>query len=416
MKKLFQLFIILLLLSFKPSQVNKSNPINQKSLNAFNVLTWRSRDTATTITVNFKLAESPAAAKIYYDTESRNGNRESYKHKKDATQFGVKKLANFHYFQVELKDLEPATTYYYMTADEAGNFSAERKFKTLPNDHRDITFVTGGDMGTDGAFIPLLKLAAAKSPDFALIGGDIAYSDGRIENWPLWIKWLQGWDRNMVTPEGYDIPFAAAVGNHEVKNVLIGKRSPLYSEILRQDSKSYFTRDFGKNLRVFILDTGHLATYFGHQLGWMEDELKKAQDKRIPFRFGLYHIPLYPSHRPYLLLSAQIGRFFWAPLFDKYGLHTAFENHDHTVKRSHILKDGKVSETGRGVLYLGDGCWGKGRRDADPSRWYLANAEGIEHFWHVKVDPDKAYYQAVDLNGKIVDKYSRTRQVRNENL
>lgn len=44
-----------------------------------------------------------------------------------------------------------------------------------------------------------------------------------------------------------------------------------------------------------------------------------------------------------------------APLFEEYELTAAFENHDHTYKRTHRIRDGWWIP--RGVLYLGDGAW-----------------------------------------------------------
>jgi hypothetical protein len=41
-------------------------------------------------------------------------------------------------------------------------------------------------------------------------------------------------------------------------------------------------------------------------------------------------------------------------LFDRYGVQLAFENHDHTFKRTYPLRAGKLDP--RGTVYLGDGC------------------------------------------------------------
>lgn len=409
MKILRNGFLALILLSLSIVIVSCEGDAENPA-DTFSMLTWRSPDTATTMTINFKLNDVPSAATVFYDTISHEGVLSSYQFKKPAQEQRVKNLESFHFYQVELTELQPATTYYYVMADEAGNVSLERKFRTLPNDKRKISFVTGGDMGTSGAFIPLLKLAGEQSPDFALIGGDITYANGKVENWKKWIEWLQGWRDNVVTPDGYDVPLVAAIGNHEIRGGALTKIAPFYNDILRQHKKSYFIRNFGENMRLFVLDTGHISPHFGKQRRWLKNELKKAEKEDVPYKFAIYHIPMYPSHRKYSGIQSKIGRIFWKPLFEKYNLHTAFENHDHVLKRTHILKKGKVSKDGKGVLYLGDGCFGRKRREAHPDRWYLAKAIGVEHFWYGEIDSEGVSYKAIDLNGEVRDTYRRLKQ------
>ncbi|MBT7609611.1 MAG: hypothetical protein HN576_07635 [Bacteriovoracaceae bacterium] len=397
----YLIFFVLLLNILGCDQEDAKNPAHP-----FTILTWRSQDTSRTMTVNFKLAAKASESTIYYDVKPGTESLESYTNKKLATKHEIKNLAGLHYFQVELDNLQPATLYYYVIADINGVKSKERRFRTLPDDKSNISFITGGDMGTQGAFVPLLKLAGNTSPDFALIGGDITYGNGEISAWPKWITWLQAWQENMVTKDGRDIPIVAAIGNHETSG-LISKKAPFYKNILRQHEKTYFIRNFGKNLRLFVLDTGHIAPHFGLQRIWLKKQLKKAKKQKIPYKMAIYHIPLYPSHRKYNLVQAKMGRIFWKSLFEKYELFTAFENHDHTMKRSHLLKDGKVTNDGSGVLYLGDGCFGRNARDVEQPRWYLAKSEAVEHFWHVKVDSGGVSYKAIDLNGRVIDEYRR---------
>ena len=79
-------------------------------------------------------------------------------------------------------------------------------------------------------------------------------------------------------------------------------------------------------------------------LQWLENTFEIHKD-RI-FKFASYHVPLYPS-TPYTpqkewenedpLKENKYGRSIWQPLFDKYNLTAAFENHVHAMKGINIF-------------------------------------------------------------------------------
>ena len=102
------------------------------------------------------------------------------------------------------------------------------------------------------------------------------------------------------------------------------------------------------------MDSGHTHPINGAQTEWLAGVLEARQ--LVPHKFALYHVPAYPSSRPFNYgISKQIRK-NWVPLFDKYKLTAAFENHDHDYKRTHPLLEGKTAP--KGVIYLGDGAWG----------------------------------------------------------
>jgi len=106
---------------------------------------------------------------------------------------------------------------------------------------------------------------------------------------------------------------------------------------------------------------------------------------------------------------SDLGREHWAPVFDEMGLTVGFENHDHTYKRSHLLKGGRISTDGSGTLYLGDGCWGRSPRQVEyEERWYLKHSESALHFWVVDVSSEAMVYKAVDIENRIFDVYPET--------
>jgi hypothetical protein len=210
----------------------------------------------------------------------------------------------------------------------------------------------------------------------------------------------------MVTPDGYSIPMVLAIGNHEVHGSFGQSKqaAPFFFGFFGQDpEKSYFKRQFGPQLALFVLDSGHVASHES-QVDWLDQELEAS--KEIPYKAAIYHVPLYPSHRDFMGTYSDLGRAHWAPVFDAHGLTVAFENHDHTFKRSHFIKNGEKVPNGEGTLYLGDGCWGRDARPVDEAPlWYLNKQGAIQHFWVVDCTVEQMTYRAVDMENRVFDIY-----------
>jgi hypothetical protein len=369
-------------------------------------LTWRG-STATTITVNAQTDSTVQLATVYYDTEPRGGDVEAYRYRADASAHRIDGLADGRWIHwADLDGLDPGRPYYFVVGSPERGVSEERAFRTVPADATPVRFVAGGDLGVSDEMRALLRHAAAREPQFAVIGGDIAYVDGDLDYVATWDAWLDAWGREMVTPEGFTVPMVLAVGNHEVRGGYDGgpERAPFYMRFFAQPgTPSYFRQTFGDHTVLYALDTGHIV-HHREQVGWLERHF--AADQSIPNRFATYHIPLYPSHRAYDGDYSQRGRTHWAPLFDRYGLTTAFENHDHTFKRSKRLRAGATADGG--TLYLGDGAWGRGGRTIDlTTRWYLDKAGATRHVWVVDAGPEAVTYRAFDAAGRVFDVYPR---------
>ena len=373
-------------------------------------------DPSTTLTANWQSllegtdgnTESLQAgtAVVYYDLESRGGIAGNYAHKVTGEAFQIDGLKDRFIYRTQLTELTPNTTYYIAVGNELTGISSEVMVRTIPQDDTPIRFVTGGDMGVSEDMRLLLKNAATHNPRFAVIGGDVAYANGRLKSIKSWDAWLKFYTDEMVTPHGFSVPMVLAIGNHEVDGGFgrSKKDAPFYFSFFGQDPDlTYFTRQFGKNFVLFSLDSGHVATHES-QAPWLEQQLEAYAN--IKHTAAVYHVPLYPTHRGFAEQYSEEGRTFWGPLFDKYALDVAFENHDHTFKRTHLLKGGAIAKDGTGTLYLGDGCWGRSAREIDyMKRWYIDAIGSIQHFWVVDVNAAEMVYKAVDIDNQVFDVY-----------
>ncbi len=387
----------------------------------FVYLTWQDNP-ATAVTVSYHTfapsqreteggveGEVPGVvvSRVTFDLRSRDRSGKPHRFTAVGTAHEMTELADRRrVHRVVLRNLLPDTVYCFVAGDEISGLSAEFSFRTAPEADQPLTFVTGGDMGVGRGARQLLAQAAAQSPLFGLVGGDLAYANAIADNYELWDRWLQNWQETMVTPDNRLVPMVLAVGNHDVDNRSDPPSAPFFSHYFPQGRDSYFSRRVGTNLALFVLDSGHLVPHGGAQATWLADQLEAS--RKVPFRFAVYHVPLYPGYRPFTATRSHLGRHHWGRLFDQFGLTAAFENHDHMLKRSKLLRGGEVAADG--TLYLGDGCFGrtsrivKGPRQVDRSRrWYLEKAATGAHFWRVDVAAGEVRYVALDADGKMLD-------------
>lgn len=308
---------------------------------------------------------------------------------------------------VELTDLEPGTDYDFRPGENAAVFS----FRTMPRDTTEpVRFVTGGDTLHRREYFEAVNIQAARlDPMFTLFGGDLAYADGNPERVDRWYLWFDVYKRTMVTSDGRLIPVVVAIGNHEVRGGYHGtpEQIPFFLNLFAMPGDpTYAALDFGDYMSVLLLDTDHMHPIDGPQTGWLARKLVELRRRGVPHIFPVYHVPAYPSVRNYEGSRSARIREHWVPLFEEFGVNVAFENHDHAYKRTHPLRGGEIDS--RGVVYLGDGCWGVGLREADPTRWYLERAEDVRHLILVTIHGRHQHFLVVDEEGNIVDEFPAT--------
>lgn len=332
---------------------------------------------------------------------------------------------------IELTNLEPATTYSFRTgSDEAGSDEEGKiyKFRTMPIDpEKPISFVVGGDMYHDTLEIlhTTNKQAAKTSPDFALVGGDIAYAADKLssffprwlhpymdkwygQKFDRWLNWLIAWKDDMVTPEGVMIPMLPAIGNHDTSGRFdqTPKEAPFFYTLFPMPGlQGYNVVDFGDYLSIFLLDSGHTHPIAGKQAAWLARNL--SERFKTPHKFAIYHVPAFPSvHKMTEPVGAEIRK-YWVPSFDAHRLTAAFEHHEHSYKRTHPIRKGQIASDG--VMYIGDGGWGVDKprtpRHVD-KKWYLAKAISSRHFLLVTIEGAKKTVKAINPEGVVIDQFS----------
>lgn len=97
----------------------------------------------------------------------------------------------------------------------------------------------------------------------------------------------------------------------------------------------------------------------------------------------------------------------FVPLFERYGVKLAFENHDHTFKRTKKIRNGRVHPDG--IVYIGDGSWGVSTRSADDKhqRWWLEKVSDDHHFWNITLFPKSRTFEAFNEQGALLDSFEQ---------
>jgi hypothetical protein len=311
---------------------------------------------------------------------------------------------DYKIFRTELTGLVPNTTYDF----RIGKSSPLYRFRTMPSKATNtFSFVSGGDCGVNQHAILNNQLAARQDPNFIFIGGDLGYDNGRSVEVSL--AFIRNYSKHAVASDGRLIPLIPCIGNHEVDGGHGKPRSkaPFYYALFDglYPETGYSTLDFGDYLSLVFLDTGHTTPVAGEQTDWLEKTLKARKDH--PNVMVGNHVPAYPSFRNYLGTSTTKGtgedqRQHWSPLFEKYRVPVILEHHDHTFKRTKPLIDSRYDPNG--VLYLGDGSWGRLRPAKSPEQLsYLAKSATDFHLSVHRLEGEERFHLAMDTNGKVTD-------------
>ncbi len=314
--------------------------------------------------------------------------------------------------RVELTGLEPDTAYRF----QVGNHP-DYGFRTMPATlDRPLRIAIGGDTRHNQEWMERVnRVAMVHAPDLIVWGGDLAYADGNEANLYRWREWFDANYNTLIDAQRRITPIVVAIGNHEVQRGYYYSHTDFeptddwrariapyfYSLFAFPGQPGYNVLDFGDYLSLVILDSAHSNPVEGVQTELLAEVL--AARAAVPHLFPVYHVPAYPSHRPFSGRVSATVREQWLPLFDAHAIRLAFENHDHAYKRTPPIRNGAVHPDG--VVYLGDGAWGVGTRTVhNPEEtWYLERAESVRHVIMLTLSPTHTAIDVFHEDGSQID-------------
>jgi hypothetical protein len=361
-------------------------------------LTWQS-DPTTTMTVQWVGAVGETAdTKISYSTLEADTWETQKTTAKPYSETDLK------VFRAQLTELSPDTDYKF----RIGKQSPTYRFRTMPAKATNaIHFISGGDCGVNTHTVANNVQAARQDPMFAVVGGDLGYDNGRSVE--ISLAFLRNYSKHMIGRDGRLIPLIPCIGNHEVDGGYDKPRAkaPFFYALFDGlfPETGFANLDFGDYLSLVFLDTNHTTPIGGEQTEWLEKTLKARAEH--PNVIVVNHVPAYPSFRKAEGANGKEGtgagnRKHWVPLFEKYRVPVVLEHHDHTFKRTKPLLDGLANENG--VLFLGDGSWGRLRTPNKPEDLaYLAATSRDYHLSLHRIQGEERFHLAMDEFGKVMD-------------
>ena len=378
------------------------------------MLSWQ-QDPTTTMTVDWHLNEGDKGhSRICYKEAGAAewiGEIEGVENQFTASDRAI--------FRAEITGLEPGTLYDL----QVGGYSRRFTFRTMPanTDERKVVFAIGGDtLSVPGLIEQTNKVAMRHDLDFVAWGGDLAYANGRDDAGGRlqWEWWFDANIKSLVTDDGRVVPIVVGIGNHEVQEGYYSNHANYeQTDAFRASIAPNFHRffafpgqpgygvlDFGNYLSLVVLDTDHTNPIDGAQTDWLRGVLEARRKLGIPHVFPMYHVPAYPSHRSFDTSNSIRVRTHWVPLFEANGVKVAFENHDHTYKRTHPIRAGAVNPDG--IVFVGDGAWGVPTRAGDNrDAWYIAQFASEQHAIIVTLQGKSRHIKAVSVNDTVLDEY-----------
>lgn len=387
-------------------------------------LTWQ-RDPTTTMTVQWHQEEhDPSTTLVYAPAGSDDFREASYTRRPMA-------YINRPVYTAELTGLEPGSDYTFrIKRNQRGASSPLLRFRTMPAtaDERPIRIAVGGDVHHRYEWMARVNLEAARfDPDFIVWGGDLAYADGREDRIDRWHSFFRAMNDTLIDEDGRVIPIVVGIGNHEVLGYQYwgadrGRDAYEDTDEYRKSIAPYFytmfafpghpgygVLDFADYMSIVILDTDHSGPIEGAQTEWLRETLAARID--VPHLIPVYHYPAFPSVRNFNGAIPTRIREHWVPLFDEHRVRIAFENHDHTYKRTVPIRHGR--EDPDGVVYIGDGAWGVGTRQThDPLETpYLESALSERHFILLTIKSEAQDLKVINEHGRLIDHHiSRPRR------
>ena len=301
---------------------------------------------------------------------------------------------------VRLESLLPNTAYYFVIVDSEGP-SERYWFMTTPNDSKQkLSLIGGGDSRSRRKQRQMGFLMAGKlNPHAILFDGD--YTDSDTEG--RWRLWFEDWKLTYKDFDNRIIPIVTARGNHELTN------KDLVNFFDCPSKKNYYSVTLGGDLINLIQLNTEIS--IRAQKGFLKRTLKEHQN--FYWQLPQYHRACRPHikwklrhHIPKSIYKS------WIELFEKAGVKAVLECDSHITKttfpivKTDTKKDGGfVRNEERGIIYVGEGCWGAPLRTPDVKWTWTQNADKVDSFKWFTIDQNKmeirtvAYMNADSIKG-----------------
>jgi len=287
--------------------------------------------------------------------------------------------------EITLRPLRPSTKYFYEIS--YGFTTRTGSFKTLPIHNMPFKFAAYGDSRSRPYWHKqIVEKMKKENPDLILHMGDIVGNGKKYSQWgPQFFEPLEGLINH--------VPIYPCLGNHE-------KDAQNYFDFFSlPNNESWYSFNYS-NCHFVALDTNKNYGKVSRQYKWLVNDLKRTHTK---WKIVFLHHPAYSSgigHGSEL----EVRRIL-TPLFRKYGVDIVFCGHEHIYERSFPIGSAFESKNNNPVTYVITGGGGAELHKIGSDIW-TASTKRIYNFCVVEIDGGELHFKAIDIDGKIFDKFS----------
>jgi len=259
----------------------------------------------------------------------------------------------------------------------------QQKLAALEKVTGKFSFAVLGDNRTgDEIYRKIIGQIMERKPTFIVNTGDQIEKPGNRE------MWTNFWEMSKAVT----VPYFFTVGNHDIHPEVAGSEQTYKEQVNLPGNELYYSFTAGNSLFV-VLDSyikGEDKKITGEQFKWLEKILAASKQQH---KFAFVHHPLFPEagkgkHHGNSLDRYKEERDRLQALFVKHGVAMVFLGHEHMYLRKTIDGIPHITAGGGGApLYAKD------------------DDGGFHHYVLVAVDGDKVSGEAVDVNGKVRDRF-----------
>ena len=296
-------------------------------------------------------------------------------------------LGDYHQHKYVFENLQPGQKYYYKVSidDEVftGSFLAapvansnKLKFlvfgdtRTFPNDHDNVAKAMISKYTSDEKFQTLLFCV-----------GDLV-TNGDSES--QWDKQYFDQQYSNIIKLHSEVPFQAAIGNHEGSGKLFQRYFP-YPFV---DGR-YWSFNYGPAHFIVFDQYRRSIDDIEKELKWLEEDLANSDKK---WKFIFLHEPGWTAGRHENNMGVQD---FIQPLCEKYGVSAIFGGHNHYYARAVV----------NGIQHITTGGGGAPLYEPEEGHPNVVLINKVHHFCTVEIDGNELLFSAISAEGEVFDEF-----------
>jgi hypothetical protein len=303
--------------------------------------------------------------------------------------FTVDEYGNDHQYKILISDLLPETKYYYRV--NCNDVIKKGSFFTGPGDEAtSFTFYAYGDTRSNpnahNSVAGQVVQEIEQSPEtqtFIISSGDLV-SNGNHEN--DWQQQFFSSDYENIRKMMAELPYFAAIGNHEGQGVLFKKYFPypMYTT-----DRFYYSFDYGP-AHFTVVDQFTNYQTGSPQYNWIVNDISSSNKK---WKIFVFHKPGWSADGGHS--NSTTVQQVLQPLFEQHGIQLAIAGHNHYYARAVV----------NGVHHITTGGGGAPLYNPNPNYDSIVTVSKSYHFCKISINGDTLTFTATKYNGSNIETF-----------